>query len=364
MFVSSRSLGLAFLVCLLLGATVGHSQQPVVSSLRPEESTRQLLAFADTKPAAEFERAQVATHEAIASGLKWLAAHQEKDGSWTFAAGPNAGNLPAPVTSTAMALLPFLQTGHTHQKGAYREQVGKALQYLLKLVRAGQNGADMREPGASMYGHGLAAVALSQAYALTADPQLKQPAQQVIDFTIFAQDPVGGGWRYAPQQPGDTSILGWQLTALENAKAGQLTVPDRTFQSANRFLDNVQSEQGSAFGYTSPGKGPNTTCIGLLSRIYLGSKPTDPAIKRGIANTFKTGLSEKDAYFNYYSTQLMQQADRQTRAAWNKSMRDFLITSQSEDGSWYFQDNYLEAKTGRTGITALCLTTLAIANQW
>jgi hypothetical protein len=65
-----------------------------------------------------------------------------------------------------------------------------------------------------MYAHGLGSIALCEAYAMTHDKTLLQPAQLSLNHITFAQDPVGGGWRYMPKQPGDTSAFGWQLMAL------------------------------------------------------------------------------------------------------------------------------------------------------
>ena len=73
-----------------------------------------------------------------------------------------------------------------------------------------------------MYGHGLATIALSEAYGLTGDSQVGQAAQGAVNFILAAQNSKDGGWRYNPKDPGDTSVLGWQLTALKSARHGRI----------------------------------------------------------------------------------------------------------------------------------------------
>ena len=70
-----------------------------------------------------------------------------------------------------------------------------------------------------------------------------RPAQAALNFICSAQDPVGGGWRYEPRQPGDTSVVGWQIMALKSGYMAYLDVPAATVKKAFDFLDSVQSEQ-------------------------------------------------------------------------------------------------------------------------
>ena len=97
-----------------------------------------------------------------------------------------------------------------------------------------------------MYSHGLAAITICEAYAMTHDPDLLQPAQLALNFIVYAQDPRGGGWRYKPKEPGDTSVVGWQLMALKSGAMGNLQVPQQTFRLANSFLESVSAPKSAA----------------------------------------------------------------------------------------------------------------------
>ena len=148
---------------------------------------------------------------AVAAALKWLAAHQLPDGGWSFdhtigpgiRVSPNPGELrDARNGATAMALLPFLGAGQTHTEGEYKQVVERGLYFLQSRQNA--NGG-FTESGGSMYSHGLAAITLCEAYAMTGDRRLAGPAQASLNFIAYAQDPVGGGWRYQPRVGGDSA---------------------------------------------------------------------------------------------------------------------------------------------------------------
>src|SRR5206468_9448209 len=160
------------------------------------------------------------SEKAVAQALKWFVEHQNHDGSWNFDhrhAGScqgrcsDAGTLSECRTgATAMALLPFLGAGQTHQQGEYKQVVERGLYYLTSAMRVrhenGMTVGDLAQTGGNMYSHGLAAITLCEAYAMTHDRKLMQPAQLSLNHIMAAQDPIGGGWRYIPRQPGDTSV--------------------------------------------------------------------------------------------------------------------------------------------------------------
>src|SRR5207248_2405595 len=178
--------------------------------------------------------------------LKWFVEHQNHDGSWNFdhrAAGScqgrcsDAGTLSDCRTgATAMALLPFLGAGQTHQQGEYKQVVERGLYYLTNVMRVrhenGMTIGDLAQGGgnAGIYAHGLAAITLCEAYAMTHDRKLMQPAQLSLNYIMQVQDPIGGGWRYFPRQPGDTSVVGWQLMALKSGHMAYLVVDPKTIQ--------------------------------------------------------------------------------------------------------------------------------------
>ncbi len=168
-----------------------------------------------------------------------------------------------------MGLLPFLGAGQTHLEGQYKRNVRRWRPTLSRkaMHQLGGGNGGMWQRGGQMYGHGLASIALCEAYGMTRDPAMRGAAQKSLDFIVAAQDPIGGGWRYTPQEAGDTSVLGWQLMALKSGSMAYLEVPQETIRKATYFLDSVQSEEGAMYGYTAPacpGARPPSALIGLL----------------------------------------------------------------------------------------------------
>jgi hypothetical protein len=285
---------------------------------------------------------------AVEAGLKWIIAHQMPDGGWSF----NLTQCPScqgqcshadtkdaradRAGATAMALLPMLGRGYTHRTGPYQKQIEAGLTFLGASVVAGKGQAYPK--GGTLYSQGLVGIVLSESYAMTQDPRLAGPSQLALNFIMNSQDPVGGGWRYTPRQPGDTSVVGWQLMALKSGHMAYLQVNPATIAGAVKFLDSVASDEGAQYGYVTPGNGGGTSAVGLLCRMYLGWKKDNAALQRGVARLARLGPST-DLYFDYYATQVLHHMEGDLWKNWNAKMRDTLVNAQAknghEAGSWY-----------------------------
>ncbi len=218
------------------------------------------------------------SENAVAMALAWLVKQQLPDGGWDFSTPGSGGSLKnARNGATAMALLPFLGAGQTQKEGKYKENVRGGLYYLVSHEKPNGSLID----AGNMYSHGLASIALAEAYAMTQERQLHAPAQAALNFISTAQDKVGGGWRYSPGQPGDTSVVGWQLMALKSGHMGYMAINPQTIKGAEHFLNTVQSNSGANYGYTGPGAGKATSAIGLLCRMYLGWKKDNAGLGEG-----------------------------------------------------------------------------------
>lgn len=294
---------------------------------------------------------------AVAKALKWIAKHQMPNGAWTFQhtlvrrdSGGNPGD-PARAKSvnaaTAIALLPFLGAGQTHLAGEYKDTVRRGLLFLVSNGKAkvigGMPTLDFSESGGTLYSHGLAAIVLCEAFAMTEDPALAGPAQAALNYTFYAQN-TDGGWRYTPRsrEPGDTSVVGWHVMAMKSGYMGHLTVPPLAVKGAISFLDRVQSDGGSMYGYTdrTTSLRPACTAIGLLCRMYTGWDKTHPGIEKGVGHLTKVGVDKTNIYYNYYAAQVLRHYGGPQWDAFNVELRDWLVAEQVESGgaagSWYF----------------------------
>ena len=322
---------------------------------------------------------------AVGAGLRWLKNHQNYDGSWSFnhtpggkcSLFPNPGSVASKMGATGLALLAFLGDGHTHDKpNKYRDVVHRAVSYLIKNMDASGRLYEAGGPAQThMYCHGIAACAMAEAYGLTRDPKLQGPAQLALNYIVKAQDQVGGGWRYAPGDPGDTSAVGWQIMAFKSGQMSYLSRPDSVYPKAAKFLDSVQKTKGYGATYIympdhEIGDPAATTSIALLCRTYMGW--TQDKLRSGVSYCGNKGPLPNNVYFNYYATMFMFQNDGPKGAAWrkwNEVMREQLIRTQEPKGgihrvgSWYFSgdNSHGEGKAGgRVYHTAMSIMTLQV----
>jgi hypothetical protein len=332
------------------------------------------------------------TETAVQNALAWLSRNQSPDGSWNAeqhgaggdprgaAAQPegqyraNAGRR-ADTAMTGLALLAFLGAGHTHRDGPYANTVRGGLQYLLSqqfpsgdLSGRTQVGQDPTVRYARMYSHGMAGLAIAEAYAMTGDPSLLPPLQAAATYSLQAMNPRTGGWRYdfASDDPGDTSQFGWQAMFLHSAsKSSAIAIPGPTRLGLQRFVDSVSTgRHGGLAVYRNTSQGmrpvaaaatPAMTAEAMAMRCLLelpiAANAAREAQEMILANL--PGHSQENLYYWYYAALTMFQLRSQQPAAlgsspaspsemawqrWNESMKQQLCTSQTvhgtEAGSW------------------------------
>ncbi len=361
---------------LSLGEALGDLQPTVATPGLPGGGASM---FAGRNPAARTaiamaEGGTIESEAAVTRGLEWLARHQNPDGSWSLDGSFSNPGARSDTAATAMALLAFQGAGETHLRGRFQEVVKRGLDWLVKHQEP--SGSLMGHGTGRMYAHGQAAIALCEAYALTQDSKLRAPAQLAIDFIVRAQH-SGGGWRYRPGEPGDTSIVGWQLMALRSAQMAYLEVPREVFERANLFLDRVQTEyDGSYYGYMRGSPGTFTmTAEALLCRQYSGWPANHPALLKGArrlivehspaldGGSHHSREGKQSIYYWYYATQVMHHLGGSFWEEWNPRMRDLLVHTQvkkgPEAGSWTPHGPH-SSTGGRLYQTALSICTLEV----
>ncbi len=358
---------------------------PDLDSVRKNITTRRgpSMSFAARDPRVRSEIVKreggtTLTEAAVARGLRWLASVQNQDGSWSlkkFDKHGRSGNR-GDALGTSLALLPFLGAGQTHEFGKYKQTVAKGLAWLI--ANQADNG-DLRagyRDQAGIYAHGQASIVLCEALAMTGDEQFRDPAQKAINF-IEAWQHKNGGWRYRPRQSGDTSVLGWQVMALQSARAPLtgLKVDSATLEMADYFLDNVASERGlgrmpvgSLYCYQKRrDPTPAMTAEAILCRMYLGWKKDDPrlmAAVKWLVRNHLPSVDEMNLYYWYYGTQALHHYGGPEWETWNNEMRGLLIGSQDRrgrhPGSWDPEMFEWGSSGGRIYTTALAVCTLEV----
>jgi hypothetical protein len=154
----------------------------------------------------------------VASALRWFKRHQSPNGMWDVdgyqancmdgAAKCEPGKVQAgdaDVACTAYAVLCYLGAGYDHRSpNLYRKTVENGLKWLLSAQKP--DGL----MGERNYEHAIATSALAEAYAMTSDPLLREPAQKAVDVILARQARdakakdqayAGLGWDYVEANP-------------------------------------------------------------------------------------------------------------------------------------------------------------------
>ncbi len=310
------------------------------------------------------------SEEAVRRGLRWLARQQQRDGSWSLR-GPykNGTYQENRAAATAMALLAFQGSGHTHRRGIYRENVARGLKWLLARQRD-DGSFPVESTSHTFYTQGQCTIVLCELYGMTKDPKLLAPAEKAVRYCIKHQAPLGG-WRYQPSVDSDTSVTGWVLMGLQSARMAGLSVPPEVFRKAESFLNRVSNDALDRYSY-QPDEEPTRvmTAEALLCRQYLGWPRNHKGLVQGVEyllepqNLPQWTDSERNVYYWYYATQVMHHMEGDYWKKWNSVMRDLLVKHQvkegPEAGSWDPISDHWGAQGGRLYVTCLSIYILEV----
>ena len=337
------------------------------------------------------------TEQAVELGLGWLARHQQPNGRWAGAMFDsrcpvhdkcgNGGWDGYDVAHTALALLCFLGAGHLPGSEPYGGAVEQGLAFLL----AAQNVDGSIGPQGStnqMYNHGMASLALCEATALTADPNLRAAAKRAIGYVCGAQQP-GGGWDYRGTRTdrNDLSVTGWQVMSLKSALVCGLDVPKGVLARARAYCWRARNaatgdrRSNGEYEYADRGFrgfgqevrfGPGMTAVGLLCHLYLDVEPGDPNLGLS-ANRIASEPPDwqrlqtdelHTVYYWYYGTLALFQWGGEPWREWNQHLRQALLPHQRRDGhaagSWDPVECWLGQYGGRLYATTFNILNLEV----
>jgi len=345
------------------------------------------------------------TEQAVLEGWRWLLRHQNEDGSWgadtlldhcSVKAQCVASNLDFTPSYnaglTGIALLTFLGAGYTHESKqnivdtamGKRYFVGECMGRGIKWItnELGPNGSFDNFAG-SMYNEAICTLAMAEAYGLTQNRALREPAQRMVNYLVSAQksNPTGSGrwgWRYTPggDSIADMSVTGWVVMALKSAQMAGLKVPQDAMDGAMEFTSWVTGENGLV-GYLDPAAaGDKVTghndyfnyhvgtmsALGMITRTFVRHDIEDPFLQLAADQIVKDlpEVSEDklsiDYYYWYYATLALNQFDgpdsphRTGRYwdPWNQSMQDAVLLLQDKNkeddvctrGGWLVLDRW------------------------
>jgi hypothetical protein len=339
--------------------------------------------------------ASAASELAVERALDWLSRHQDPDGRWdagiaryddgsavngdddyTVHCPPGekcfgeCAYWEADTAVSGLALLTFLGAGYTHSDGRYSETVGKGIDFLLKQQKPD---GDLRGRSrvVGMYCHAMATLSLCEAYALSGDGRLRNPAERAVNFLVRSRARDGLAWRYEPGAPiGDTSILGWVVMGLKSAR--EVGIPTPSDASIRRgtlgWLDRVAAGQSRGLARYQPSEPvtPTMTAEAWVCRQFLGVGGPGPASTEAarflLQNESDRGPT--NFYYWYYATLALYQHGGEEWDRWNSKIRDRIVQLQCktghQTGSWEPDGSIYGAKGGRIYCTTLAALTLEV----
>ncbi len=319
------------------------------------------------------------SEQAVEAALVWLAAHQRDNGSWSFNLDLDPCNgrcrhtkkkgseSPTPSTgATGLALLAFLGAGHTHHReGPYQETVRRGIYYLRSVAGEAEAGLDWQQ--GSMYGHGIALMALSEALTMSSKERLPDSdlfglVSNGVSFTSVAQH-ENGSWGYVPGSPGDITVSAWQVLSIVAAKKNRVDTRTNTLADAKEFVMSTCTDRDFWFGYKGPPGEETTTAIGLALMLYLGQSTEYTPFYNALTQLAARGPKFRNVYHDYYATLALHHSRHHAWDEWNRKLRDHLVATQAksghEAGSWHFSDPWGDIG-GRLYTTAMCAMTLEV----
>ena len=303
------------------------------------------------------------TQTAIADGLAWLAAHQERDGSFgtIFSYRENVG-------VAGLCGMSFLASGSTPGRGPYGATIDLTIDYVLSCAQPSgfiteTHSAD-RYHG-PMYGHGFATLFLAEAYGVSPREDVGDVLRQATKLIIDTQNDQGG-WRYNPQpEVADISVTVCQVMALRAAHNCGIAVPKETIQRSVDYIRRSQNNDGG-FKYqllrSAESKFPRSAAA--LVALYTSGVHEGDVIDRGLEYMMQfrpSGFQNRDSqhyyYGHYYAAQAAWHAGGDYWEQWYPAVRDAFVDQQNFDGSW--SDHWI----GNEYATAMSLLVLQTPNN-
>lgn len=335
------------------------------------------------------------TEASIELGLAFLARHQQSDGSWELGGfgmdqSDRAKMISSDTAATGLALLAFQGAGYHHREFKYASRLQTAIDWLVENQTADGElfvaADDNSNQFARMYSHGIATIALAEAYGMTQDESLRVPVQRALDYIANTQDPDLGGWRYRPGRGTDTSVSGWMLMALHSGRLAGFDVDPDTLEGVRRWLDMaVDARQPHQFRYNPQGEDtarfqrslgriptPCMTAVGLLMHLYMEQDTSDPRLAAGAGYLLQhlpddSTPESRDTYYWYYATQLLKHQGGPAWQTWYQALHPQLVNTQIKQGelagSWHPLEPVPDkwgAHGGRIYVTTMNLLSLEV----
>ena len=222
--------------------------------------------------------------------------------------------------------------GHTHHKGQYADNVYRGLAFLIRSQQPNGSLAGNATVYEATYCHGMAALAIGEAAAMTNDASAILSAQRAISYTQRIQHPSTGGWRYTEGDPGDLSQLGWQAMVLDAGHRAGIQLDPQSVAGVQRFLRSVRMGSRGGLASYRRGEAPSRTMTAeaLATRLLIGEQVPPDEVSEAERYLLQQppGVGKDNYYYWYYATLALHQLQDDAWQQWNGSLKRRLLATQ------------------------------------
>ncbi len=292
---------------------------------------------------------------AVEVGLRWLAEHQDADGSFG-----RLSHYGKHVGITGLVGMAFLSSGSTPGRGEFGRNIDGCIDFIL--AHGSESGLLAAETShGPMYGHGFATLFLAEAYGMSRRSEIRETLRRAVRLIVTTQNEEGG-WRYQPvRHDADLSVTVCQVMALRAARNVGIAVEKSVIDEAVRYIRRSQNPDGG-FRYmlSSSTSAFARSAAGVAALQYAGIYHGD-AVHRGLKYCKQFMPPDEQSvghyyYGHYYAAQAMYLGGDAYWGVWWPAVRGELIAKQSSDGSW-------KGQAGEEYGTAMALIVLQMPNR-
>lgn len=222
-----------------------------------------------------------------------------------------------------------------------------------------------------MYCHGMATLALTQAYGMSADDEVKKVLKKAVEFIIKTQNNEGG-WRYDPAPTAaDISVTIMMVMALRGAKDSGFQVSDDVMKRALAYINRCRDSSSGGYRYQpfQSGTGYARTAAGVCV-LQLCGQYEDQTIDKSVK--FLVDRRDDPQHFwygHYYAAHALHQygareknqngiKDTSFAKIWDEyysRIKATLLSKQRPTGEWYDSAERQHGPVYQTAIAVLIL---------
>ncbi len=332
----------------------------------------------------ELSRSERARVSAVRGGLRFLAAQQQRDGSW---------GSKSRVGVTSLSLLAFLANGDQLGRGPHGAVIERGVRYLLRCSLA-PSASDPRRSNvpskpsgyiwggtsdstSRMHGHGYATQVLCLVYGSgVRSPRLRTQLRTAILRAVRVIEEAQtftGGWGYKPSNSTahEGSITVTVVQALRLARDAGFVVDRRVHERGLKYLKESQKADGS-FRYSLTRSDSTAALTGAaLCAMHGFAEYRTRATRAGLGFLRgRHGTARRLSwpfYGRYYAAQVFYFTGGDDWKSWNRDRVPRILqeAQRNDEGLVYWSDAYRgrDRSQGKAYATALSCLTLSVGES-